>query len=160
MPCTQLRFGSGGTAILCTSGKALGPQEVKEIEEETGGPGAEGQGSRGAGEHGGPSAVYRKMVVEMRKLALRTPWRPGDRIKPYRRRLPGGLTAEFYLNAATDEFTLALMREDVDPTNDECEAAREAFGGPKLFSRQVPIYIKEGLRITKFMWARQHDQKR
>ncbi len=156
MGCYQIPTRQG-VAILCLRGGKLTPQDQKEMAVTLSMFEDDPQAARelaSASQAEWPTKLFAATVKHMRAYAEKHGWAPGMKIAPYRRRLANGLTVEFYFNSASQEWTLAVAREDADPTNAECDRVKEAFGAPMLLTRTEPIRLHESLRIAKFFWKR------
>jgi hypothetical protein len=95
----------------------------------------------------------------MREYAAGHPWQPGMRIANYRRITADGLLVEYYLDARTDDCTLALAREGRDVGEAERTAALDAFGAPLLLTRHLPLRVDETLHVRKFAWKREYARR-
>ncbi len=91
------------------------------------------------------------MAQEMRRYAAENPWRSGMPITRYRHRIGAGVTAEFYLNALTGEYTLAIARQRSIPLDEECDVTCAAFGAP-LDLRSDPLHVSGPWFVRKFYW--------
>lgn len=91
------------------------------------------------------------LANEMRFYAALFPWTKGMSIKPYRHALNCGLTIEFILDPAMNQWRLALVRSDGFPSTVEIGIVSVAFGVP---SNTKYEYAVVGTRmIVRLKWS-------